>query len=153
LKDRAAARAAAAEEASASFISPYNIRVAAGGAARGAGGLRVIAEDAGGVGRFSVATDDEEDDGSGEGEDERGDVLNRAELKKMSQKLMRYRRRLDHIPGLSPVLSAPPPSSAVGGLRSGVGSGDDGDGGGGGLDPGATRASTRRLLSRSRKRT
>jgi hypothetical protein len=60
-----------------------------------------------GVGRSSVAgsvvgdgDDDGDDDGSGEDEEEE-DALNRGELKKMSQKLFRSRRRMDHIPGVT----------------------------------------------------
>jgi hypothetical protein len=107
LKSKAAARAAASLDAASPYISPYNIRVTAGGSRAPTNGLKMITED---MLRASVHSDDEDSNASGEteAEDEEKDVLNRSELKKMSQKLLRFRKKLEHVPGVSTGLPQSP---------------------------------------------
>lgn len=111
------------------YLSPYNVRVGPstnGARAHRAGALFVPTATVAG-GRPGTAGYDETGGADNEGnggtdhevewaEDGRQEeVLNRSELKKMSMRLMRYRKRYVHIPGLAPLKHQ---------------AGDDGDGGG-----------------------
>jgi hypothetical protein len=95
----------------------------------------------------------EDVDGGEDGEDGaggNGEVLNRSELKKMSQRLLRYRKRYTHIPGLAP-LAGQAAGGAGGAGRAGDADGDGADSDGGSKGQGgAAAAGGRAAKQRSR---